>query len=339
MKIKDIRKLMISKRLNLLLGSGCSSESIPLMGYYQKKYPNLNLANDKLEDKIKSVSQVLSSHDYSKIKRPKNIDDTLRIYVAFIQKVVEILNLSNARETPRRANIFTTNYDLFIEKAIDVVSRDYQFIVNDGSRGYFDKILESSNFDQVVSYKGINDNYISEIPSISLIKPHGSMNWDKDEENDRVYIRNTVATNPLIVRPTGKESADTFKQNHFFSMLRFFTNELDKPQSVLAVVGFSFQDKHIAKMVKRASANPELLIICFCYSSGDVETILKNLQFELDKQIPKNIQFIVPGKEEKPQLTDDDKQKYNVQTINCKQITLSNVVNFMNGAYDEKDDE
>ena len=178
MKIKDLRKLMISKRLNLLLGSGCSSEAIPLMGYYQNKYPNLNLANDKLEDKIKSVSQVLSSHDYSKIKRPKSIDDTLRIYVAFIQKVVEILNLSNARETPRRANIFTTNYDLFIEKAIDIVSRDYQFVVNDGSRGYFDKILESSNFDQVVSYKGINDNYISEIPSISLIKPHGSMNWD-----------------------------------------------------------------------------------------------------------------------------------------------------------------
>lgn len=77
----------------------------------------------------------------------------------------------------------------------------------------------------------------------------------------------------------------------------------------------------------------------FLLFSGDVETILKNLQFELDKQIPKNIQFIVPGKEEKPQLTDDDKQKYNVQTINCKQITLSNVVNFINGAYDEKDDE
>lgn len=338
MKIKDLRKLMISKRLNLLLGSGCSSEAIPLMGYYRSKCSDLNSANNKLEDKIKNVSQVLSSHNYLKIDHPKGVDETLKIYVEFIQKVVEILNLSNARETPRRANIFTTNYDLFIEKAIDVVSRDYQFIVNDGSRGYFDKILESSNFDQVVSYKGINDNYISEIPSISLIKPHGSMNWDEDQEHDRVYIRNTVAQNPLIVRPTGKESADTFKQNHFFSMLRFFTNELDKPQSVLAVIGFSFQDKHIAKMVKRASANPELLIICFCYSSGDVKTILKNLQFELNEQIPKNIQFVVPGKEKK-QLIDDNKLKYNVQFINCEQITLDNVVNFMNGAYDEKDDE
>ena len=174
--------------------------------------------------------------------------------------------------------------------------------------------------------------------SISLIKPHGSMNWDEDEKNDRVYIRNSVAKNPLIVRPTGKESADTFKQNHFFSMLRFFTNELDKPQSVLGVVGFSFQDKHIAKMVKRASANSELLIMCFCYSNRDVETILQNLQFELDKPIPKNIQFIVPGKEDNL-LTDDKEQKYNVQVIDCEQVDLNNVINFMNGAYDEKDDK
>ena len=339
MKIKDLRRLMISKRLNFLLGSGCSADAIPLMGYYQSKYSDLNLANTKLEDKVKNISRILSSYNYSEIKRFKKIDETLRVYISFVQKVVEILNLSNARETPRRANIFTTNYDLFIEKAIDVVSRDYQFIVNDGSRGYFDKILESSNFDQVVSYKGINDNYISEIPSISLIKPHGSMNWDEDVENDRVYIRNTVANKPLIVRPTGKESADTFKQNHFFSMLRFFTNELDKPQSILAVVGFSFQDKHIAKMVKRASANSELLIMCFCYSSGDVETILQNLQFELDEQIPKNIQFIVPEREKIDHLTNDNKSKYNVHFIDCEQITLSNIVNFMNGAYDVKDDE
>ena len=62
------------------------------------------------------------------------------------------------------------------------------------------------------------------------------------------------------------------------------------------------------------------------------------MQFELNEQIPKNIQFVVPGKEKK-QLIDDNKLKYNVQFINCEQITLDNVVNFMNGAYDEKDDE
>lgn len=339
MNIKDLRRLMISKRLNFLLGSGCSAGVIPLMGYYQAKYSDLNLANDKLEEKIKNVSNILASPNYSRNKHEKNIDETLKIYIMFIQKVVEILNLSNARETPRRSNIFTTNYDLFIEKAIDIITRDYQFIVNDGSRGYFNKILESSNFDQVVSYKGVNDNYISEIPSISLIKPHGSVNWEKDEKNDRVCIRNTVAENPLIVRPTGKESADTFKQSHFFSMLRFFTNELDKPQSILVVVGFSFQDKHIAKMVKRASANSELLIMCFCYSSGDVENILQNLHFDLNEQIPRNIKFIVPGKEKAKLLTDDKRQKYNVQVINCEHVDLTNVINFMNGAYDEKDDE
>ena len=78
MKIKDLRKLMISKRLNLLLGSGCSSEAIPLMGYYRSKCSDLNSANNKLEDKIKNVSQVLSSHNYLKIDHPKGVYETLK---------------------------------------------------------------------------------------------------------------------------------------------------------------------------------------------------------------------------------------------------------------------
>lgn len=61
-------------------------------------------------------------------------------------------------------------------------------------------------------------------------------------------------------------------------MLRFFTNELDKEQSVLLVIGFSFQDEHIARMVKRAIANPELMVICFCFTKKDVKDILRKLQ-------------------------------------------------------------
>ncbi|WP_278749586.1 SIR2 family protein [Lactobacillus taiwanensis] len=334
MKMKDLRKLTISKRLNFLLGSGCSTNAIPLMRYYQDNCENLIQANNKLEEKVKQVSEVLANEKYEEIEAQKEVNKTLKTYVYFIQKVIETLNLSNSRETPRKANIFTTNYDLFIEKAFDVLSRDYQFIINDGSRGYFDKILESSNFDQVVSYKGINDNYISELPSISLIKPHGSMNWDKDEGKERVCIRNNIVQNPLIVKPTGMESADTFSQNHFFSMLRFFTNELDKPQSILVVVGFSFQDKHIAKMVKRATANSELLIMCFCFSASDVESILTNLGFELNEQIPRNIQFIVPIHKN---LSNLEKKNYNLNIIERNNLTLFNVIEFMNGVFDEKD--
>ena len=329
MKIKELRKLTISKRLNILVGSGCSSAAIPLMGEFNKKYKCTKEANNNLIEKVKQVSEELTSNNYS-----ADVTQTLNVYMAFIRQIVENLNMSNSRETPRRANIFTTNYDFFIEKAFDQVSRNYKFVINDGATGYFDRVLESSNFDQVVSYKGMNDNYISEIPSISLIKPHGSVNWEKYKGDESIYIRSKVVNEPVIVKPTGFESNDAFSQNHFFSMLRFFTNELDKPQSVLLVIGFSFQDKHIAKMVKRAIANPELIVICFCYAENDADTIIKNLDYKSDGKTPNNIYFIVP--EDK----NNDNMKYHEYELpGTKEITLSTLVKFMSGEFDENDDE
>ena len=63
------------------------------------------------------------------------------------------------------------------------------------------------------------------------------------------------------------------------SLIRVFQLELDKPQSVLFVLGFSFQDKHIGKMIKRALKNPELMIYVFGFSESDRELYLKNLGF------------------------------------------------------------
>lgn len=328
MKIKELRKLTISKRLNILVGSGCSSPAIPLMGEFNKKDKDIKETNNELIEKIKQVSEELTANNYS-----ADITQTLNAYTAFIRQIVENLNMSNSRETPRRANIFTTNYDFFIEKAFDQVSQNYKFVINDGATGYFDRVLESSNFDQVVSYKGMNDNYISEIPSISLIKPHGSVNWEKYRGNEKIYIRSKVVNDPVVVKPTGFESNDTFSQNHFFSMLRFFTNELDKPQSVLLVIGFSFQDKHIAKMVKRAIANPELIVICFCYAKNDADTIINNLDYRFDGKTPNNIYFIVP--EDK----NNNNIKYHEYELPDTKITLSTLVNFMSGEFDENDDE
>lgn len=328
MKIKELRKLTISKRLNILVGSGCSSPAIPLMGEFNKKDKDIKETNNELIEKIKQVSEELTANNYS-----ADITQTLNAYTAFIRQIVENLNMSNSRETPRKANIFTTNYDFFIEKAFDQVSQNYKFVINDGATGYFDRVLESSNFDQVVSYKGMNDNYISEIPSISLIKPHGSVNWEKYRGNENIYIRSKVVNDPVVVKPTGFESNDTFSQNHFFSMLRFFTNELDKPQSVLLVIGFSFQDKHIAKMVKRAIANPELIVICFCYAKNDADTIINNLDYRFDGKTPNNIYFIVP--EDK----NNNNMKYHEYELPDTKITLSTLVNFMSGEFDENDDE
>ena len=144
-----------------------------------------------------------------------------------VRVIIDVLNISNSRQTPKSANIFTTNYDLFLEKAVDRLLLNSNFVFNDGAKGYFTRELDSSNYNQVVSHKGLNDNYISEIPSISLIKPHGSVNWQEDHGKIKIY--SYVTKNPMIVKPTGLEGQDTFLNNYFHEMLRVFQLELDKP--------------------------------------------------------------------------------------------------------------
>lgn len=278
----DIKKLAITKRLNLLLGSGVSSPAIKLMS--QCKGKNVEERNKELINNVKKISKSLLNNSCSEITK-----EVLNNYEDLILNILAILNLSNSRQVPRSTNIFTTNYDLFIEKSIDLLSFSNRFVFNDGTTGYFNHYLDSANFNKSVAYKGINDNYSDELPMINLIKPHGSINWIED--NGVILVDKKIADSPVTVPPTGVEGADTFMNNHFHEMLRIFQFELDKPQSLLIVLGFSFQDKHIGKMITRALKNPELLVIAFGYTNEDKQTYLSNLGF---LKTPPNFKIYTP---------------------------------------------
>lgn len=281
--IKKIKELAMTKQLNFLIGSGVSMPAISLMG--QVEGANEEEKNNELIKKVSNVSKKLLNDKFDDEK----IKITFKNYRSFITKIIFLLNKSNSRQVPRSVNIFTTNYDLFIEKTIDELSIENRIIFNDGSNGYFKKYIDSSNYNKVVSYKGLNDNYINEIPSINLIKPHGSINWKREEE--RILVCNEVVENPVVVKPTGKEGQETFLNNYFHDMLRMFQIELDKPQSVIFVIGFSFQDKHIAKMFTRALQNPELIAYIFCYKDEEKEKIKKNLNLKEEKN---NLKILSP---------------------------------------------
>lgn len=328
--VKELRKLMITKQLNFLIGSGTSAKSIGLMGDFKENVETGKTANEQLEDKVNDVSRKIISGAY-KLPGEENIRANLNDYTRFLKSVIDVINLSNSRQTPKSVNLFTTNYDLYIEKAVDELIGTSRFVFNDGANGYFKRVLESSNYNRVVSYKGLNDNYISEIPSISLIKPHGSMNWS--EQNGIIVIGKEVAQTPKIVKPTGIEERDTYLDNHYYEMLRVFQLELDKPQSVLFIIGFSFQDKHIKKMVKRALQNPELLVVTFGYSKGDKDVFLSNFDIDI---MPRNFRIYTPKDFNKLHLTqhryDEENEQWNFE--------LSNLTDIINGVSEEdlKDD-
>ena len=320
--VKTIRKLAITKQLNFLIGSGASLPAISLMSGY-----SVENRNDALLKKVKEKSKIILNGE-EELQNDIDSLETIQNYESFILSIIQLLNYSNSRQTPKNINIFTTNYDLFIEKAIDIQQQKNYFVFNDGSRGYFNRILDSSNYNSTASYKGLNDNYINEIPCISLIKPHGSVNWEKIQLNNSNFIKvnNFVLDNPVVVPPTGYEQQETFLNDHFHEMLRVFQLELDKPQSVLFVIGFSFQDSHIAKMIRRACLNPELMIYIFAYNFEDKEKIMKNL-----KNISENLNCKILI----PEDFGEDIYTLNKNSIPC--FTIKNLTALLNIGKNEDD--
>ena len=308
-----IYNLAITKKLNFLIGSGASYGAIPLMR--QCEGNNTKEKNDYLLRIVSEVSTSLINEDFNKDETVNIVYD---LYYSFLSTVLNLVEKSNSRLVSKNVNLFTTNYDLFIEKVVDKLLQERRFVFNDGANGYLTRILNGTNYNTSVSYRGINDNYTDEIPSISLIKPHGSINWRK-VNNKEIEITTQVQNHPVVVPPTGEEERDTFQNNHFHDMLRKFQLELDKPQSILIVFVFSFQDQHIAKMLIRALNNSELIVYIFCLDEKDKQTIINNLRIKSDKR--NNLVFITPA---------DYPQRNKIT-----QITIKEVSRTLNGEFNE----
>ena len=76
--------------------------------------------------------------------------------------------------------------------------------------------------------------------------------------------------NFLIVNPTKEKFSDTLLNKNYYELLRIFSNELEKENSLLLVYGFSFRDEHILDLVKRSMLNPSLKILIFVYNKESV---------------------------------------------------------------------
>ncbi|MDH6306404.1 hypothetical protein M2459_003128 [Parabacteroides sp. PF5-5] len=76
----------------------------------------------------------------------------------------------------------------------------------------------------------------------------------------------------IIVNPTKRKFSETVLDIHFYDLMRMFSNSLEKENSLLMVMGFSFGDEHIASIVERATrTNPTLLVAIFAHSDADEE--------------------------------------------------------------------
>lgn len=101
-----------------------------------------------------------------------------------------------------------------------------------------------------------------------------------------------------IVNPT-KEKFDTTIMNiAYHELIRIFSNELEKENSVLLVYGFSFKDEHILEITKRSIVNPTLQIYIFCYDDMSAQEMMRHFQVAKNHNI-----FLVRMQEEEFELS------------------------------------
>ncbi len=98
----------------------------------------------------------------------------------------------------------------------------------------------------------------------------------------------------LMINPTKEKFETTTRDHTFYELLRMYSNHLERENSVLFVIGFSFADEHICEITKRvAKSNPTLIIIIFAHSqtsSKEYRRIFADLE---------NVVTISPKKNEK----------------------------------------
>lgn len=187
---------LYGKNINFLIGSGASFGVIPTLSsnYINDKNEKLSieeiLEENKDDENLQNIIYLWYYHEILKVGYLKELkEDNLvfKNYQKLLENLIKLLQRENYQKE-KRINIFTTNYDLFFEKAADSLVGKYEFYFNDGSSGNITKKLSMKNYHKKIYHTGIFDNFDREIPIINLFKLHGSVSWKYvNYKNDKPY--------------------------------------------------------------------------------------------------------------------------------------------------------
>lgn len=99
----------------------------------------------------------------------------------------------------------------------------------------------------------------------------------------------------VMINPTKRKFKESVIDHHFYELMRQYSNNLEKENTLLFVTGFSFADEHIADITRRAAnTNPTLHIVIFAFNDNDGNTIKANLKLA-DACLNNNIVILTPS--------------------------------------------
>lgn len=188
-----------------------------------------------------------------------NGDNTVGdLYETFYRKLV-----LRDRSLPRPW-VFTTNYDLFNETAMDRLGLPYA----NGFSGVVERRFNPATFRYALAEQlDLTNRKWSAVDGfVYLCKLHGSISWSEDEHG--LY---PIREAPL---PKGQEPGKVMiyptpaKQNSslgspYADLFREFQSRVVREQSVLFTMGYAFGDEHINNIIYQALTIPTFRLIIF----------------------------------------------------------------------------
>jgi hypothetical protein len=159
----------------------------------------------------------------------------------------EIVNwiTGTARETP--IEVFTTNYDLLFEEALEAVRAPYFDGFSGGHEPFFDPVTIARN----------------DLPArwTRLWKLHGSLGWCGKTNGEVVRLGGASATHLVFPEHLKYDQTQKAPYAALFERLRVF---LSSPDTLLISIGFSFSDAHVTSRIDEALAgNPSASVFAF----------------------------------------------------------------------------
>ena len=121
----------------------------------------------------------------------------------------------------------------------------------------------------------------------------------------------------IVVNPTKDKFKHTLMNETYYELLRMYSNELEKENTVLFSLGFSFADEHIRDITLRAAnSNPTLTILIFAHTSAAAAQI--DTHFATHAITNQNIRLVVPEQEDDGHGGYKDKFSFDFEHINSQ---------------------
>lgn len=168
--------------------------------------------------------------------------------------------------------VFTTNYDLVIEKSLEAIRAPYF----DGFVGSYEPFFWQESVENLVRKNDLTNNWIR------LWKIHGSLSWFwKKRENgksNKVIRLGRVEKieeekNEIVIYPS-KEKYDLSRRQPFLVYFDRLKNYLLSGELLFFFSGYSFLDQHINEIIFNClRQNNRLSVVVFFYADHEVEKL------------------------------------------------------------------